>query len=58
MDAPSSTGLADDATNAWFNKRPGEMSMKEFKLAISNSGVRTDTDGFVEKSEFVALLEY
>jgi hypothetical protein len=44
-------------TAAWFNKRPGEMSMKELKLAISNAGLRADTDGFVEKSEFIALLE-
>jgi hypothetical protein len=51
------TSNSDDATTAWFNKRPGEMSMKELKLAISNAGLRTDTDGFVEKSEFIALLE-
>jgi len=55
MDAPSSS--ASDATTAWFNKRPGEMSIKELRLAISNAGLRTDTDGFVEKSEFVSLLE-
>ncbi len=33
------------------------MSMKELKLAIGNAGLRGDTEGFVEKSEFIALLD-
>ena len=44
------------AATSWFDKRLADMSMKELKLAISNAGLRGETEGFVEKQEFIALL--
>lgn len=55
--ATSSTTTADGAGSAWYDKIPTEMSMKELKLGISNAGMRGESDGFVEKYEFVALIE-
>ena len=52
----TSTSAAAAATR-WFDKSPTDMSMKELKLAIGNAGLRGDTEGFVEKCEFIALLD-
>ena len=59
MASSSSTSAfpGTEGDGAWFDKSPSEMSMKELKLAISNSGLRGQCDGFVERHEFVALLD-
>ena len=38
-------------------KEPKEMSIKELKNAIKNAGLLSKTLGFVEKSEYVRLLQ-
>ncbi len=51
--ASSSTAAA---AACWFDKNPNDMSMTELKLAISNAGLCGESEGFVERSEFITLL--
>jgi len=44
------------AAVGWYDKSPSDMSLKELKLAICNAGLRGESEGFLEKSEFVGLL--
>ena len=52
----STTAAAAATTTCWFDKNANEMSMRELQLAISNAGLRGESEGFVEKSEYIALL--
>jgi predicted esterase len=49
--------LPDDATCQIQLKDPAEMSVKELKAAIRKAGVASQAVGFMEKSEFVKLLQ-
>ena len=54
--ASTSSSADASAATSWFDKSPTDMSMKELKLAICNAGLRNESVGFLEKSEFVGLL--
>lgn len=49
--------LPDDPTFSLLPKSPKEMSVKELKEAIKRNGLSGKAVGFMEKSEFVRLLE-
>jgi predicted esterase len=51
------TVLADDATCKIQLKDPAEMSVKELKAAIRKAGLAQQALGFMEKPEFVKLLQ-
>ena len=56
MASSSAADAAAATSTSWFDKSPTDMSMKELKLAIGNAGLRGESGGFVEKSEFISLL--
>jgi len=49
--------LPHDADRIAQAKAPSDMSIKELKLALKHAGLGNKITTFVEKSEFVNLLE-
>jgi hypothetical protein len=44
------------AAVGWYDKSPSDMTLRGLKQAICNAGLRGESEGFLEKSEFVGLL--
>ena len=52
-----SAALPHDLEHVVPSKAPADMSIKELKATLREAGLISQTAGFVEKGEFVRLLE-
>jgi hypothetical protein len=49
--------LPDDSAHLIPLRNPAEMSVKELKAALKEAGLSSQAVGFVEKTEFIQLLQ-